>query len=462
MSGARTEADAMPRRVARTGAFATASTDGDTAVATVESLTHDAHGVARIGGKATFIEGALPGERVRFRYHNKRARFDTGVALEVLDPSPDRVPPPCGYFGVCGGCTLQHLEVSAQVRAKERLLAETLQHLGRVRPEVWLPAIEGPGFGYRRRARLGVRFVEKKGGVIVGFRERRHSFITPLASCLTLDARFSSLLPELHDIIARLSLPNRIPQMELAAGDDAGAIVIRHLDPLTPDDYARLRDFAAGRGVGMYLQPGGPETVRPHWPEVGTTLTYGLPAFGLTLAFGPTDFVQVNAAVNRALVERAVSLLDPGPGERVLDLFCGLGNFTLPLARRAGEVVGCESDAALVGRGRENVRRNGVENADFQVADLYGTDVGALWGRMRCDKLLLDPPRAGAMEVIKSLSRAADRPRRIVYVSCNPATLARDGEHLVHVLGYRLEAAGVADMFPHTSHIESIALFVRA
>lgn len=453
----------MPQRVARTGAFAEArSAGGDTAVATVESLTHDARGVVRIGGKATFVEGALPGERVRFRYRDRRARFDTGVAVEVLDPSPDRVPPPCGYFGVCGGCTLQQLGVPAQVRAKERLLAETLRHLGRIQPDVWLPAVEGPGFGYRRRARLGVRFVEKKGGVIVGFREHRHSFITPLASCLTLDARLSSLLLELHDIIRKLSCPNRIPQVEIAVGDDAGAIVFRHLERLTPDDLAHLRGFAMNGGLGVYLQSGGPETVRPLWPEAGTALTYGLPAFGLTLAFGPTDFVQVNALVNRVLVERAVSLLDPGPGERVLDLFCGLGNFTLPLARRAGEVVGCESDALLVGRGRENARRNAVENADFQVTDLCGADVDALWRRARCDKLLLDPPRAGAMEVIKSLLRVADRPRRIVYVSCNPATLARDGEYLVHVLGYRLEAAGVADMFPHTSHIESIALFVRA
>lgn len=456
MSNPRTESDSKATRVA---APAERALDGDTATATVESLAHDARGVARVAGKATFVEGALPGERVRFRYHRRRARYDTGTAVDVLEPSPDRVAPPCSYFGVCGGCTLQHMAPAAQVRAKEHVLVETLRHLGQVEPRRWLPPIEAGDLGYRRRARLGVRFVEKKGGVLIGFRERRRSYITPLASCSTLDPRLSALLPGLHSAIAQLCRPDRIPQIEVAAGDEAYAMVVRHLTPLTSDDLARLRVFGESHCVGVYLQPGDPETVRPLWPESGTSLAYALPPFDVTLAFRPTDFIQVNAAVNRALVGRAVALLEPRREERVLDLFCGLGNFTLPLARRAGRVIGCESDPALVRRARENARANGIGNADFHTVDLYRGAGDKLWGAAHYDALLLDPPRAGAMDVIKSMP--ADAPRRVVYVSCNPATLARDSQYLVHVLGYRMEAAGVADMFPHTSHMESIALYVR-
>lgn len=432
---------------------------GDVAIAEVQSLTHDARGVAHIAGKTVFIEGALPGERVRFRYHNKRPRYDTATVLEVLEASPDRVAAPCRYFGVCGGCTLQHLAAPAQVVAKQQVLSETLEHVGRVRPGNWLPPISGPATGYRRRARLGVRLVPKKGGVLVGFRERRRSYITPLDACLTLDPRLSALLPALREAIAALSRPDRVPQIETAAGDDACALVFRHLEPLTSGDLERLRAFAAEHRVGVYLQPGGPETVHPLWPNPAPELTYTLPAFDLRLAFGPTDFVQVHAAVNRQLVERAVALLDLAPGDRVLDLFCGLGNFTLALARRAGQVTGYEGDAGLVQRARDNARRNGLENAAFHAADLYATEGSALPAEARCDKLLLDPPRAGAMEAIKALP--AGGPKRIVYISCNPATLARDSEYLVRGLGYRLEAAGIADMFPHTSHVESIALYVR-
>jgi 23S rRNA (uracil1939-C5)-methyltransferase len=432
---------------------------GDTATATIESLTHDARGVARVAGKATFIEGALPGEHVRFRYHTRRARYDTGAAVEILEPSRDRVIPPCGYFGVCGGCTLQHMAASAQVHAKARVLAEVLRHLGRVQPQRWLPPIQAGDLGYRRRARLGVRFVEKKGGVLIGFRERRRSYITGLASCLTLDPRLSALLPGLQGAITNLSRPDRIPQVEVSAGDDSCAVVVRHLTPLGADDLAHLRGFAEEHRVGVYLQPGDPRTVRALWPESGTTLTYTLP-FDVKLAFGPTDFIQINAAVNRALVNHAVTLLDPQSDERVLDLFCGLGNFTLPLARRAAQVVGCENDPTLVQRARENARANGIGNADFHGLDLYRGAAGGLWAQARYDALLLDPPRAGAMDIIKSIP--ADGPRRAVYVSCNPATLARDSQYLVHVLGYQMEAVGIADMFPHTSHVESIALYVRA
>lgn len=432
---------------------------GDTAIASVESLTHDARGVARINGKTTFIEGALPGERVRFRYHNKKPRYDIGGVLEVLEPSAERVTPGCSSYGVCGGCSLQHLSASAQVVAKQQILAETLEHVGRVQPARWLPPIQGPDRGYRRRARLGARLVPKKGGVLVGFRERRRSFITPLEDCLTLEPRLAALLVPLRDLIAGLSRPDRVPQVEVSAGDTSVAAVFRHLESLTSADLDRLRAFAQAQRVTVYLQSGGVETIQPLWPLPAPELSYALPDHDVQLGFNPVDFIQVNNAVNGLLIDQAIALLDLQPTDRVVDLFCGLGNFTLALARRAGRVVGYEADAGLVERARGNARRNGLSNADFRAGNLYEPGDCDAWIAERPDKLLLDPPRAGAIEVIKAIS--ADGPNRIVYVSCNPATLARDSEYLVHVLGYRLEAAGIADMFPHTSHVESIALFVR-
>ncbi|HEY8553128.1 MAG TPA: 23S rRNA (uracil(1939)-C(5))-methyltransferase RlmD [Burkholderiales bacterium] len=431
----------------------------DEATARIESLSHEGAGVAHVDGKATFIDGALPGEHVRFRYRKRRARYDTGAVLEVLEPSPDRVTPPCRYFGVCGGCTLQHLAAPAQLAAKQQILAETLAHVGRVQPERWLPAIAGPDRGYRRRARLGARVVPKKGGVLVGFRERRRSYITSLHECLTLDPRLSALLAPLHALIGGLSRPDRLPQVEVSAGDTVLAAVFRHLEPLTAADRERLAAFAAAHAVAVYLQPHGPDSVEPLAPLPPPELTYALPAFGVTLAFAPTDFIQVNAAVNRALVTRAVELLEPGPNDRIVELFCGLGNFTLPIARGAGSVVAFEGDAGLVERARANAQRNRRDNVQFQVADLYAAPAAGGWAVPSCDKLLLDPPRGGAMEALKALP--AEAPGRIVYVSCNPATLARDAEYLVHARGYRLAAAGVADMFPHTNHVESIALFLR-
>lgn len=436
-----------------------AASRGDTAVASIESLTHDARGVARIDGKTTFIEGALPGERVRFRYHNKRPRYDTGAVLEVLEPSPDRIPPPCPHYGVCGGCSLQHLAAPAQVRAKQRVLAETLAHVGRVEPTRWLDPIEGPSRHYRRRARLGVRYVPKKGGVLVGFRERRRSFITPLDDCLTLDARLAALLPGLRDLVSRLSRPDRLPQVEVSAGDDACAAVFRHLDTLTSADVENIRAFAECSGLAVYLQPGALDTVHALWPPLPAPLAYRLADFDVQLQFAPTDFVQVNGVVNRELVTRVLALLEPSPEDQVLDLFCGLGNFTLPIARRTARVAGVEADAGLIERARANASLNGIGNVEFRVGNLFAEAAADVFSGTRWDRLLLDPPRAGAIEVIKALPPHA--PERIVYVSCNPATLARDSEYLVHVLGYRLEAAGIADMFPHTSHVESIALYVR-
>jgi 23S rRNA (uracil1939-C5)-methyltransferase len=434
------------------------ATGGDTAIAVVESLTHDARGVARIEGKATFIEGALPGERVRFRYHNKLPRFDTGEILEVLEPSADRVAPPCRYFGACGGCSLQHLAPEAQVRAKQQVLADALDHVGRVRPDRWLPPIIGPALGYRRRARFGVRHVPSKGGVLVGFRERRNSYITPLQTCLTLDPRLALLLAPLRSVVSALSRPDCIPQIEVVAGDEALAIVVRHLERLSADDGELLRDFARAHGITVYVQPGGTETIAALWPLSPAALSYALPEFNLRLIFAPSDFIQVNTAVNRSLVAHAVALLQLQPTDRVLDLFCGLGNFTLAAARRSGQVLGIEVEAGLIERARTNATLNRLENAEFRTENLYDAHPGS-WARERFEKVLLDPPRAGAMEAIKAFSTVS--PARIVYVSCDPATLARDSAYLVTVLGYRLEAAGIADMFPHTSHVESIALFTR-
>lgn len=431
---------------------------GDVAVADVESLNYDGRGVARIDGKVTFIEGALPGERVRFRYHNKHPSFDTGAVQEVLVPSPDRMAPPCPHFGVCGGCSLQHLRPAAQVVALQQVLGETLTHVGGVQPERWLAPLTGPATGYRRRARLGVRNVPKKGGVLVGFREKRRSYITPLAACLTLDTRVSDLLPALRALIAGLSIPDRLPQIEVACGDNAVTLVFRHLRPLTADDRDRLTAFAQTHAVQVYLQAAGPESATALWPAAPTTLHYRLPEFDITLSFEPTDFIQVNGVVNRRLVQQGVALLELAPNDTVLDLFCGLGNFTLAAARHAGAVVGLEADAGLVHRARINAAANGITNAHFEAVDLYQDSDAPLWPQT-FNKVLLDPPRAGAIEALKRL--ALTPPARIVYVSCNPATLARDAAYLVNVLGYRFAAAGVADMFPHTSHVESMALFTR-
>lgn len=434
-------------------------TGGDLVRAHIESLTDDGRGVARVAGKVVFVEGALPGEEVWLRYRKRRRHYDTAVVVEVLRPSPDRVVPPCPHYGSCGGCALQHLAPEAQVRVKQQILAEQLRRLGGVEPERWLAPVTGPAWGYRRRARLGVRFVPKKGGVLVGFRERAHSFITGLETCPVLEPRLSSLLPALRALIADLSCPDRIPQIEVAAGDAAAALVFRHLVPLREADLERLRAFAERNRIQVYLQPAGPDSVQPLWPERPEPLEYALEEFGLRLQFRPTDFIQVNAAINRRLVHQAVEWLEPGPQEAVLDLFCGLGNFTLPLARRAGRVLGLEADAALVDGARNNAVLNGITNAEFSPADLYSEGLGAWWGDFRFDKLLIDPPRSGAMEAIKRLPEPG--PARIVYVSCYPATLARDSRYLVAVRGYRLAAAGVLDMFPHTRHVESMAVFIR-
>lgn len=431
---------------------------GDTATAVIESLNHDGQGVARIDGKAVFVDGALPGETVRFRYHNKHKSYDTGRVFEVVHASPDRVVPRCPHFGVCGGCSLQYLRPEAQLAAKQQILSDALQRIGKVEPDAWLPPLSGPAWGYRRRARLGVRHVPKKGGVLVGFREKRRSFITPLASCEVLDPAISTILPAMRELIAALSCATQIPQVEVAVGEDARALVFRHLVPLTAADVAALRAFGANHGLQIYAQPNRPEPIYALWPDRPEPLYYTLPEFDIRMEFSPSDFIQVNATLNRAIVSAAIRLLDPQPADTVLDLFCGLGNFSLPLARRAGRVLGVEADLPLLAKARQAAANNRIDNIEFLQANLYDEQAPLPWGDTRIDKWLLDPPRSGALELLNRLDEAT-APRRILYISCNPATLARDSQVLVKQKGYRLASVGVADMFPQTSHVEALALF---
>ena len=433
--------------------------NAETPVVKVTSLSHDSRGVARLDGKAIFIDGALPDETVRFRYLRRQKRYDTGETVEIQQPSPYRVAPPCPHYGICGGCGLQHLQAEVQLQTKQQILSEQLERLGKVKPESWLTPIAGPAFGYRRRARLGVRQVASAGGVVIGFRQKNKSFLADLETCLVLDARVSALLPPLHELIGGLSCPDRIPQVEVAGGVNASALVIRHLVPLTYEDREKLAAFGEHHDIRIYLQPGRPDSVTPLWPATPEPLFYRIPASDVDIRFEPVDFIQINDAVNNAMIERVVELLEPTAYDAVLDLFCGLGNFTLPLARRAGQVMGVEGEATLVNRASANAKLNKILNVEFVHADLYRKSFNVAWNRFPVNKLLLDPPRSGAIEAIKSL--AEPLPSRIVYVSCYPATLARDSEYLVHALGYRLVAAGVMDMFPQTSHVESMALFVK-
>ncbi|MDH3371328.1 MAG: 23S rRNA (uracil(1939)-C(5))-methyltransferase RlmD [Gammaproteobacteria bacterium] len=429
-------------------------------VATVTTFSHDCRGVARLDGKAVFIDGALPGETVRFRYLHRQKRYDTAEVVEIIKPSPDRVTPSCPHYGTCGGCGLQHMRPEVQLQSKQQILSEQLERLGKVKPESWLAPITGPAFGYRRRARLGVRQVASAGGVVIGFRQKNKSFLADLETCLVLEPMVSALLPALHVLIDGLSCPDRIPQIEVAGGTNASSLVIRHLVPLTYEDRERLAAFGEANGIRIYLQPGKPDSIAPLWPSVHKPLYYRIPGFEVDIRFEPADFIQINDAVNNAMVARVVELLEPTAKDAVLDLFCGLGNFTLPLARRAGRVLGVESEKALIERARANAQLNKIMNVEFVHADLYRESFNASWNHFAANKLLLDPPRSGAIEIIKSLVEPL--PSRIVYVSCYPATLARDSEYLVQVLGYRLTAAGVMDMFPQTSHVESMALFIKS
>jgi 23S rRNA (uracil1939-C5)-methyltransferase len=428
-------------------------------IITIESLDQEGRGVAHRDGKVLFVDGALPGETVEFAAFRRKPKFEVGSAGAVLRESALRVAPRCRHFGVCGGCSMQHLEPRAQVAMKQRVLEADLEHIGKVVPETMLPAIHGPAWGYRQRARFSVRLVSKKGGALVGFHEKRSSYVADMKSCDVVPPRVSELLVPLRRLVESLSISNRVPQIELAAGDGDIVLVLRHLERLTESDIGRLRQFAADTGVQWFLQPGGPDTAHPLERGSDQCIEYALPDFDLRLAFSPTEFTQVNHAINRVLVRRALNLLEFEPGYRVADLFCGLGNFSLAAARRGAEVVGIEGSEPLVRRAADNARRNGLdERATFIQADLFEIDHTWLKRLGHFERMLIDPPRTGAISVVHALD---DGPERIVYVSCNPATLARDAAVLVHVKDYLLEAAGVINMFPQTSHVESIAVFRR-
>jgi 23S rRNA (uracil1939-C5)-methyltransferase len=423
--------------------------------ASVEGLTHEGEGVVH-AGKTVFVAGALPGERIRFRRHRRHRQHDDGVLLEVLEPSAIRRVPRCPHFGVCGGCALQHMDPQAQLATKESELREALTRVGQVAPERWLAPLGGPVWGYRRRARLGAKFVRKKGHVVVGFRERAAPYVAELTRCEVLAAPAGELIAPLAAVFDALSIREQLPQVELAVADNTTALVLRVLATPSAQDLALLRAFAKVHAVQFFLQPGGIHTVAPLDPGM-PALRYALADFGVTLEFQPTDFIQVNSAVNAALVSRAVELLDLDAASQVLDLFCGLGNFTLALARRAAAAVGVEGEAALIERARGNAALNGIGNAHFHVANLINApDPQAPWLKHAFSHVLLDPPRTGAREILGTVAALA--PQRVLYISCHPGSLARDLGVLVNEHGMILEAAGVVDMFPHTTHVESIAL----
>jgi 23S rRNA (uracil1939-C5)-methyltransferase len=430
--------------------------------AEVVGLTHEGEGIIR-GGKTVFVPGALPGETVSFQRTRRHRQHDEGRLLEVLRPSPQRVPARCAHFGVCGGCALQHLAPEAQLELKEKELRDNLERVARVECRHWLPPLRGPVWGYRRRARLGAKYVAKKGKMVVGFRERLAPYVADVTECEVLAPPVGTLIQPLSDLLGALDIRQHVPQIEVAVADHVTALVLRVLRTPSEQDRARLREFAARHSVRFYLQSGGLDSIEPltAGDSDAPSLSYALPQLDVTLEFAPTDFVQVNGAVNAALVRRALELLHPTPDSRVLDLYCGLGNFTLALARSAGSVVGVEGDAGLVERARHNARRNGLSNVAFHVGNLSSAaQLGAQWLEGRYSHVLLDPPRVGAVpEMLAAIAALA--PQRLLYVSCHPGSLARDLGILVHEHGFALESAGVIDMFPHTAHVESMVLLSR-
>mgnify|MGYP001029084965 FL=1 len=426
--------------------------------ADIVDLSHEAKGVARIDGKTVFVADALPGERVVLRRIGRHRNFDEAVLETVVRPSADRVAPACPHYGTCGGCALQHLAPAAQLAFKQAQLLENLARLGGVEPTQVIEPLTGPVWGYRRRARFGVKYVARKGRVLVGFRERSAPFVADLHECRVLAPPADRLIDPLAALVGELSIGARVPQVEVAVAGSECALVLRVLDSPTAADLDRLRNFEQAQGVRVYLQPGGPATVAPLTPNL-EPLRYELGRFGLVIEFEPTDFIQVNAALNEAMVVRAVEMLELESSSHVLDLFCGLGNFSLPLARSAAEVVGVEGDAGLVSRAERNALSQGVSNVRFHAADLANPAAWSAWAARRYDRVLLDPPRAGAREVLPVVGGCGAA--RVVYISCHPGSLARDAGILVRDHGFRLVAAGVMDMFPHTTHVEAMAVFDR-
>jgi 23S rRNA (uracil1939-C5)-methyltransferase len=427
----------------------------------IESLDQEGRGIAHADGKVIFIDGALTGERVTYSAYRKKPSFELATLDKVLKESYMRVTPKCVHFNMCGGCSMQHLDARAQVAAKQRILEDNLERIGKVKAESILPPIYGETWGYRQRARLSVRHVIKKNKTLVGFHEKSSRYVADMQHCEILTPKIARLLPLLAAMNENLSIRDDLPQIEVAVGEHVDVLVLRIMKPMSPADEERVKQFADAHQVQFWLQTKGPETVVPFYPLDAPALTYSLPEFSVTMPFAPTDFTQVNSNLNRLMMSRAMRLLSPKKGERIADFFCGLGNFTLPIARRGAQVVGIEGSATLLQRAEKNAAYNGLEaNTEFSVMNLFEMNEETLEKLGHFDKMLIDPPRDGAFELVKALG--VDAPKRIVYVSCNPATLARDSEVLVHQKGYILKSAGVMNMFPHTSHVESIALFAKA
>lgn len=424
----------------------------------ITSLSHEGRGITNIQGKTTFIHGAIADEKVICKLTKYHRRYNEGKVVQVLEASPRRIEPACLHFGTCGGCSMQHIDVNHQVQLKQKTLLEQLKHFGSVEPETLLPPISGAPWNYRSKARLGVRYVIKKEKLLVGFRESFSNYLADIEACPVLIPAVGTRLKELRAMIASLSQYDHIAQVEVAAGETAIALIIRHMVPLPEDDLQKIRAFAEHYAFHIYLQPNPPEPIYKLWPNDGKErLNYILPDYDLDMQFYPLDFTQVNSEINRLMIKQALHLLELQPTDHVLDLFCGLGNFTLPIARFAQNVVGVEGSQEMVRRGQENAQHNNIHNADFYAANLMEPIPSDTWLQKKYDKILLDPPRTGAKEIIELFPQLAAK--KIVYVSCNPATLARDAKELVHKHGYKLKKAGVINMFPHTSHIEAIALF---
>lgn len=435
-------------------------TTTDSTILDITALSHDGRGIATLDGITVFVENALPNEKVACQISKKHRNYLEAKTLNILNPSPERVTPHCPHFGICGGCSMQHIAMENQVQFKQQSLLDQLQRLGKVTPEEMLTPISGPTWGYRRKARLGVRYVRKKERVIVGFREKNSRYLACLETCPVLHPTIGERLNQLSELIASLTQYEHIPQIEVAIGDKEAALVFRHMTLLPPEDLKRLIDFGKKYQLSIYLQPNPPDPITKLWPEDNKLLlSYSLPQYNLTMYFHPLDFVQVNGEINQALINQAMTLLDPQPTETILDLFCGLGNFTLPLARSAKHVTGIEGDKIMVERAQYNAEFNGIHNVEFHSANLMEPEKIPLdkFLKRTYDKILIDPPRTGAIEIIPYLINLSAK--RIVYVSCNPSTLARDAAELVFNQGYILKQAGVVNMFPHTNHIEAIAVF---
>ena len=422
----------------------------------IENLSHEGRGVGRVNGKTVFVTGALPGEQVLARKTRGRKSFDEAIALEINEPNPDRVAPNCPHYDICGGCSLQHLHEDKQIAHKQNVLLELFAHHAGAEPEQLMPPLRGDAWHYRRRARLGVKHVEKKGGVLVGFREKASPYIADIHRCEVLHESIGYRLDEFRALIEKLSIKSKIPQLEVAVGDEHAAIIVRHLEGFTEQDLTQLKAFQAEFGISLYLQPKGEDSVHP-LDQSSRLLHYSLD--GISFQFTPSNFIQVNQAINRKMVERVIENLALESNDTVLDLFCGLGNFTLPMAKRVRHIHGVEGDPALVELAKLNAERNQIDNADFTAMNLADPDVLSKLRLADYNKLLLDPPRSGAEEII--LASDLSNIELLVYVSCNPVTLARDAGHLLASHGYKLKKLGVMDMFPHTSHVESLAIFAR-